>query len=399
VCEKGEFTFIDSSTTYWSPINSWVWHFDGLTSTLQSPTHTYVGAGTYPVTLKITNAWGCTDSALGSVVVNPPPPIYTSPDTVVCVSDSATLKAYGGVSYSWAPATDVSCSTCNPTHAGPSTETVYTVTGTDQYGCVNTDTVRVALKTHTTATAWGDTAVCRGKPVPLYVNGATKYSWSPNWLSNQHIANPFASPPSTQTYTVVSQLASCIPDTDYVHLEIFQLPEVDAGPDQRVLAGTICQIEAKGKLIHTLMWTPAEQLECDSCYASATTPMERSTTFFVDVTSPNGCKAIDSVRITIFCDNSQIFIPNSFTPNKDGENDKFYPRGKGVKYVKTFRIYNRWGELMYGRDNIQLNDDSKGWDGTFNGNAPRPDVYVYFMEAQCYTDEPIFIKGDVTILK
>jgi gliding motility-associated-like protein len=173
---------------------------------------------------------------------------------------------------------------------------------------------------------------------------------------------------------------------------------VEAGPDQRVLAGTEVFLTPDGTLIHDQKWLTNNQLTCDTCFHTSAN-MERTTTFYIDVTSDHGCRASDSVRVLVYCDNSQIFIPNSFTPNGDGENDVFYPRGKGVKAINSFRIYNRWGQLVYDRNGMSLNDPSMGWNGTYNGDKAHPDVYVYFMDAVCYTGEPIFIKGDVTILK
>jgi gliding motility-associated-like protein len=105
------------------------------------------------------------------------------------------------------------------------------------------------------------------------------------------------------------------------------------------------------------------------------------------------------IRVFVVCDESQIFIPTVFTPNGDGQNDLFYPRGKGVSLVKTFRIYNRWGELLFERRNFQLNDEVNAWDGMYKGSDPKPDVYVYVMEAVCDTGDPMFIKGDVTIIR
>jgi gliding motility-associated-like protein len=127
--------------------------------------------------------------------------------------------------------------------------------------------------------------------------------------------------------------------------------------------------------------------------------MTVNTTYYANVESDKGCKASDSVRIFLYCENSQVFVPNTFTPNNDGENDVFYPRGVGIKAVKTFRVYNRWGELLFERSNISLNDAANAWDGSYKGGDPKPDVYVYIIEAVCYTDEDIFIKGDVTIIK
>jgi gliding motility-associated-like protein len=235
--------------------------------------------------------------------------------------------------------------------------------------------------------------------VPLFDTGGTKYQWSPAYgLDNPTSWNPTATPGSSQSYTVIAQLASCIPDTDYVSLTIYQLPTVYAGADQRLLAGSVAQLDATGTLIAKYAWSPSGDLSCSTC-ASPLASMSVTTTFIVDVLSDYGCHAQDSVTILLYCDNSQIFIPNSFTPNGDGKNDVFYPRGKGVKNIKTFRIYNRWGELMYQNDNIGANDAGLGWDGSFKGGAPRPDVYVYLLEADCSTGEPISIKGDVTIIR
>jgi gliding motility-associated-like protein len=127
--------------------------------------------------------------------------------------------------------------------------------------------------------------------------------------------------------------------------------------------------------------------------------MSVTTTYFVSVASDFGCPAGDSVTIHIFCDRSQLFIPNTFTPNGDGQNDVFYPRGSGVQTIKYMRIYNRWGELLFERQNFDVNDANAAWDGSFRGNKAKPDVYVYIIDAICETGEPINIKGDVTIIR
>jgi gliding motility-associated-like protein len=399
VCLDLPFNFIDSSTSYWSTITTRSWSYDGNSSTAATVAYTFTATGTYPVQLTVTDGWGCTGSLLLPVVIDPPPTIVASPDTVVCVGDHATLYGYGGVSYLWTADPTLSCTACNPTQASPTVPTMYTVTGTDAHGCTNIDSVRVSLRTKTFAAAWPDTAVCRGVPVPMHDTGATSWNWTPAFgLNDPSSGDPIATPASSQTYTVIAQLAGCIPDTDYVSLIIYQLPTVDAGVDQRLLAGTPAQLTAIGTLIARYSWTPTATLSCNTCANPLAMP-DFTTSYRVDVISDHGCPASDSVTIHLFCDNSQIFIPNSFTPNGDGQNDVFYPRGKGVKNVNTFRIYNRWGELVYERDNIDVNDPSVGWDGSYKGNPPRPDVYVYLIEADCSAGDPIHIKGDITIIK
>jgi gliding motility-associated-like protein len=399
ICLGMTVSFIDSSKSYWSNITGWNWTYDGITSTAPSPSVTYTAVGTYPVTLQVTDGWGCIGVITKDVTVYAPPVIDAGPDTIVCVTDAATLIGTGGVSYVWGPAGTLSCTSCNPAYATPTVVTTYTVIGTDEHGCKNWDTVTVSLKTNTVSVARGDTQACFGIPVPLYDSGGTKYTWLPTaGLSNPHIANPIATPDITTTYMAIAQLGSCIPDTQYVKVIVFPLPTVDAGPSQTLLAGSTAQLNAVGTNIDRYKWTPGATLSCDTCFDPVAS-MSVSTTYMILVTTIHGCVNSDTVRILLFCDNSQLFIPNSFTPNGDGQNDIFYPRGQGVSIIKSFRIYNRWGQMLFERSGINLNDASNAWDGSFQGAAPKPDVYVYIIDAVCETGEPLFLKGDVTIIR
>jgi len=399
-CLGTEFHFVDSSTFFWMPIDSWDWTYGpGITSTDSSPAWTVYDPGIYPVTLTVSNAWGCTATLVSSLEVLPLPVVSASADTVVCVGDPASLEAWGAATYEWEPAATVSCVTCNPTSATPPVVITYTVTGTDEKGCKDTSAVTVGLRTHTFANAWGDSVMCSGNSVPLFDTGGTKYTWlPPGGLSDPAIWNPIAFPASTITYTVIAQLAGCIPDTDYVKVQVFPAPRVDAGPDQEVMSGSSVQLAATGINTAAWEWTPPQGLDCYDCSDPEAT-VTTTTTYVVTGISPQGCRHSDSVTIFVFCNSKQVFLPNTFTPNDDGENDVFYPRGTGISIIKSFRIYNRWGELLFERRNINVNDASNAWDGNYNGDYPRPDVYVYVVEAVCYTGQPVLIKGDVTIIR
>lgn len=126
-----------------------------------------------------------------------------------------------------------------------------------------------------------------------------------------------------------------------------------------------------------------------------------TTIYVVTVSSGFGCKAKDDVIINVLCDQSQLFIPNTFSPNGDGDgdNDVFYPRGTGLKNIRSFRIYNRWGQLVYERQNIMLNDAASAWDGTQKGNQLSPDVFVYVVEGICDGGEVMIWKGDISLIR
>jgi len=110
---------------------------------------------------------------------------------------------------------------------------------------------------------------------------------------------------------------------------------------------------------------------------------------------------IDTFKVTTSCDcQKALFIPNAFTPNGDGQDDVFYPRcGANVQKIKTFQVYNRWGELLFDRQNLDPNDAGNAWDGTFKGSLPVPDVYVWVVEAICENGSQVNKKGSVTVIR
>jgi gliding motility-associated-like protein len=398
-CIGDTLQFTDNSNSLFSPVVGWHWTFDnGDTSDLSNPVHYYPDTGTYPVVLYAINANGCFGTSYDTVYIHPLPHISAGNDTTICLHDAATLDPSGGVSYTWSPASTLSCSNCTNPQASPTVATTYTVIGADQWGCKNNDSMVVSIKTKTHSISH-DAELCFSDSIRLFDSGAQNYTWfPPDGLSNSTIGNPVASPTASMTYTVITRDGSCEPDTNYVHVTVHPTPTVDAGNDQTIVAGDQVQLDATGQYISTYFWRPADYLSCDSCQNPIASP-HTSTTFVVYVASDFGCRDSDKVHIDVICERSQVFIPNTFTPNGDGQNDLFYPRGKGISIIKSFRIYNRWGELVFEKENIQINDESNAWDGTYMGEKPKPDVYVYIMDALCDTGAPLNYKGDVTIIR
>jgi gliding motility-associated-like protein len=120
----------------------------------------------------------------------------------------------------------------------------------------------------------------------------------------------------------------------------------------------------------------------------------------VTVTDQNGCSAQSFVRISVItpnCSNVYVYLPNVFSPNADGTNDKFYVMSDYVKQA-TLVVYNRWGEEVYRMENVAMSPEN-GWDGTHNGKGVCPDVYGWYVTGFCLKGEPFFMKGNVTVMK
>ena len=399
-CDFGTLNFLDTSKGAFSTITSRLWEFhDGQISTVINPSKFFPAPGNYVIKLYTQTNSGCRDTLIDTLRFHPLPVIDAGPDTVICVGDSARFFPSGGVSYLWSPGTSLSCTNCTNPYASPSVPTVYTVIGTDIYGCMNTDIISVNLKTHTVIDVGEGGEFCETESFQLLATGAQSYIWSPNTGLNFHnIPDPIATPPASITYMVVGRDGSCVPDTGFVQLVVHPKPVIDAGPDQTIVAGEVALINSTGKYVRKYVWTPSETLNCSNCPDPEATP-KQTTTYKVVVYTDFGCRDSDKVNIIVVCRESQVYMPNSFTPNNDGQNDVFYPRGKGLEKIRSFRIYNRWGELIFERRDFQENDRSNGWDGTYKGQLLNPDVFIYIIDAICDTGEPVSWKGDISLIR
>ncbi|MBS1688225.1 MAG: PKD domain-containing protein [Bacteroidetes bacterium] len=401
-CDSGTFEFVDTSSGAYSRISShqWIFH-DGPGGTALTDWHSYSHPGKYAVTIIDQTLSGCIDTFASNIEVFPLPTIDAGPDTTICVGDYAVLTPTGGVSYTWTPVATLSCDSCTNPQAKPGRATVYTVIGTDANGCSNTDTVTVFTKTKTSSVSRGGGEICQSEHLQLFDSAGvnTIYTWLPPYgLDDSHSDKPIASPDTTVHYIVIAQQGSCVPDTGYIDVIVHPTPIVSAGPNQTMIAGNTVQLDATGKYISKYLWSPADNLSCDSCESPIASP-KKTTQFIVHVWSDFGCADSSETTIRVICDHSQVFMPNTFTPNGDGQNDRFYPRGKGLQTIRSFRIYNRWGQLMYEKQGMNVNEKDNGWDGTFNGVPLTPDVYVYMIDAICDTGEPISWKGDISLIR
>ena len=147
-----------------------------------------------------------------------------------------------------------------------------------------------------------------------------------------------------------------------------------------------------------VVWSPSSGIIARNYPGITVKPVE-SIEYTVEVKNNGGCRARDKISIYVLCDNTNVFVPNTFSPNGDGANDIFYPRGSGVFAVRSIRIFNRWGEVVFEKANFNANDASSGWDGTFKGKKLSPDVFVYALEVVCSNNQTLVFKGNIALIK
>ena len=381
---------------------SWQWNFGNGNTFGGSipPSQIYTQAGTYTIQLAVTNSSGCVGRATRAIEAFPIPNVFAGTDTLVCRGRGITLRATGAQSYLWTPAVGLSCNTCPTPVANPTQQNTYILRGTSQHGCVAYDTITVRVQDPFRLTCSRPDTLCKGERITLQADGAASYEWSPTrWLNNPTSNRPIAQPDSTIRYRVIGRDAvGCFQDTGYVNLRVFPIPSVDAGPDKTINVGqTIDLVPTLSADVTEVTWSPTTGL-FRNIYPGITVKPNEATEYTVEAKNPGGCKAQDKVAIFVICNGANVFMPNTFSPNSDGSNDLFYPRGSGLFRVKSLRIFNRWGEVVYQKYGFNANDPASAWDGRHKGVRLTPDVFVWTMEVLCDNNQVLVLKGNVAII-
>ncbi|MFD2885283.1 PKD domain-containing protein [Chitinophaga cymbidii] len=387
------------------PLTEWQWDLgNGTRSALQTPAATmYNASGTFPVKLVVTDARNCKDSTTINITVRPTPIVHAlTPQAKICEGNTVTLQGISNAPVRWERPYQISCLNCSNPDVTPLRDTSYIAVATNIYGCTARDTVAIQVVPDVHLTVSADTSICSGMHAQLRAYGAAAYTWTPDdaTITGANTAMPVVMPEVNSTYTVsASNDPSCPAATAQINVAVRPVPEVNAGADQVVTVGSIVQLTPtySSDVVH-LEWKPATYLDCASCPETVAAPRQ-SMDYALEVTNHVGCKRTDIMNIKLVCDQSVVFFPNGFSPNGDGMNDVFYARGKGIRTVKSFRIYNRLGQEVFRRENFNVEDMAMGWDGTFNGRALAADVYIYMAELLCDSNETFHLKGNVTLLR
>jgi gliding motility-associated-like protein len=377
---------------------------NGATGTQPAFNYTFGQAGDYTINLVVGTVNGCYDTVSHNFRVNPTPQVFASNDFNLCLGSSSPLNVSGVnvAQYSWMPLQGLTCYDCPNPIASPIITTPYIIKGTSNLGCSAYDTVVVTVIQPLNMMVSDSDSICIGQSIGLLASGATSYSWSPSpGLSSTSISNPIATPTNTTTYRVVGYDGfNCFTDTAFITIGVGQYPTVNLGADLTLATGTLHPLVStvQNGPIAIWDWSPSINLSCDDCPLPIA-EIKKDITYVVDVTTAYGCSATDSINIKTFCESAQVFIPNAFTPDGDGYNDVLMVRASGVAMVKSFRIFNRWGEVVFESANHPPNAIQYGWNGKIKGIAGGPDVFVYTAEVICENGSSYTYKGNVTILK
>ncbi len=179
-----------------------------------------------------------------------------------------------------------------------------------------------------------------------------------------------------------------------------QIPIITFEEDLELCLGDSIMLEADINDINikSISWVEPEYLNCDTCLSPIASPVNTST-FKLTIVSETDCSTSESIRVNLI-KNRNFYAPNVFTPNEDGLNERFTIFGsKEVAQIANLSIYDRWGNLVFKKENLSPDDVQNGWDGRFNNQEVDAGHYVWYAEIEFLDAEVISYSGSVTLLR
>jgi gliding motility-associated-like protein len=142
----------------------------------------------------------------------------------------------------------------------------------------------------------------------------------------------------------------------------------------------------------SVFWSPGAWLNTRATY----TPVFKGSSeqlYTIEIKTNSGCITVDTQMVKTV-ENVEIYVPSAFSPNKDGMNDYLRPLLRGIKEVRYFRIFNRWGNVIF-----EMKTHEPGWDGTFKGIPQSTQAVVWMIEGIGVDDQVYRRKGTALLLR
>ena len=365
-------------------------------STILNPTITPDTSAIYYLTGSAPGCSGVMDSI--KIDVQPFPEVYIGGNKAVCKYDTLHINAsvspqwYTHYIYNWSPATNLDNSTSSSVvfTAGDSTELIVVVT--TPAGCKGVDSAGLMVHSISNVVI-NDTSICPHDSIqfkPISTETGLTYVWHPAiYLSDSTASTPWAYPITSQFYWAIMTNQYGCHDTITVNVNVHSSAVIYLGDSVTIYPGEAYQITPQTNCT-SFMWFPPAGLS-DAYISNPIASPDVNTKYIVKGTTEWGCVTTDS--IDIYIGETLLAIPNAFTPG-NGPNNLLKVLKRGMATLNYFRIYNRWGNLVY-----KSSDIDAGWDGTYHG-VPQPfGVFVYQLEAITSAGKVFKMHGNVTLIR
>ncbi|MDO8365559.1 MAG: gliding motility-associated C-terminal domain-containing protein, partial [Saprospiraceae bacterium] len=283
----------------------------------------------------------------------------------------------------------------------------YSVTLTDQIGCIYTNTSTLIAPSELGIEFSAEAPTCFGDndgsiTITGVIGGAGPFSLNLNNVAQQTTNTfpvTFSGLQSGVQAIGVEDVNGCLSNVDATVPNPAALA-VNLGPDTSIHLGdnVLLQANLNFSEVASFVWSPIEYLSNPDSLTTLTSP-HNSIQYNLIVTDSAGCTAGDEILIIVDKD-KRVYIPNVIIPSSDGLNNIISVfAGEEVTLVRSMRIFDRWGELLFENLNFLPNDPRFGWSGQAKGQNVSPGVYVFVVEVEYVNGETEVISGDVTVVR
>lgn len=265
-----------------------------------------------------------------------------------------------------------------------------------EVGCWD-DTVRqVVIGYVPEPNATPDTIICEGDGFNLHAENGEQYMWYPGlYLSETEISDPYAAPEEDITYYVTVTSGSECTNKDTVNVSI-QYPVVStlgSSQDTILIGESVSNYVETDQASVEIEWSPNTDISCVDCENPTFYPRENQS-YMVEVTDSLGCFTQELNYDIIVDIRYTLDVPKAFTPEGNSVNRVVYVKGIGIRDLKEFSIFNRWGEKLFETDDIE-----QGWDGYYKSKLQPVDTYVYYVEAEMWDESIKTKKGTIMLMQ
>jgi gliding motility-associated-like protein len=265
-------------------------------------------------------------------------------------------------------------------------------------GCTHSVTENINVIVPPPVSIGASPKICLGELASLTAGGGVSYSWTPSQtLAFPNSANTTASPTVSTTYSVIITTSTGCQFVLFSNVTVdypSSLPVSANANPQKVILGDNSTLVYVGDPGATVTWFPAGSTVPATGYTVTATPSLATT--YTAIAQYGVCRNNATTRVEVVsnsCVDKDTFVPNTFTPNSDGENDVLYVRSAFIEQI-YFAVYNRWGELVF-----ETTDKTKGWDGLYKGRPADVGVFGWYLKVKCPNGEENFKKGNVTLIR
>jgi len=360
--------------------------------------------------LMLNNTKACTAVDTVHIAWYPLPQATAGPDTLLCHNQSYTMRGAGGTVYDWIPATYLSSATDPHAKAILPNKQQYILVVSNTQGCRDTSQVLLNVRPPLQIKAHADNAtVCFGKAVLLSAaaHGGDSLQWAYNWVNDAAKTDTLTIRPTQSGWHKIALSDNCTPlnATDSVYITVVPRPQAafQSIPGNPVKSHEPISFLNQSLNASSYLWTfgdTGKSSEASPKYIYTDTGRYKVA---LVAYGQNNCPNDTAYGYIQVIDGTvAIYIPNAFTPNRDGKNETFAISGTGIQSY-SYQIYNRWGELLYSTpwapSTGSGTQGSNGWDGTFKGQTVPEGVYIYQFTITDIDGYFHYLSGNVTVLK